>query len=133
MDNRLWRFFAFIPAVQDWFDGLAVESKDEIRDTLTYIGNLESHLWGKAFEPLDNGLSEIKVRVASLNKWIRMYGYFYPGRHEYTITHANEKKVKNAKRDKKLARKRKSDIDRNRGLIDVFNFEADDTGQAEEE
>lgn len=127
MRNRLWSFFAFIPAVQDWFDGLEAESKDEIRDTLTYIGNLEFHLWGKSFEPLGDGLCEIRVRVSSLNKWIRLYGYFYPERHQYTITHANEKKVKNAKRDKRLARERKSDIDRNRGLINVFNFEADDT------
>ena len=132
MANRLWSFFAFSPVVQKWFDGLEIESKDEIRDTLSYIGNVESHLWGKNFEALGDGLSEIKVRVSSLNKWIRLYGYFYPRRHEYTICHANEKKTSNAKHDKKLARDRKSDIDRNRGLIDVFNFEADDTLPPEE-
>lgn len=125
MKTQLWKFFALVPAVQDWFDGLEDDSKDEIRDTLGYFVNIECHLWGANFEGFDGGLSEIKVRVSSLNKWIRLYGYFYPGRHEYTITHANEKKVKNAKRDKKRARENKSLIDQQKGRIDVFRFEKD--------
>jgi hypothetical protein len=132
MKNRLWSFFAFAPAVQNWFNDLEPESKDEIRDVLSYMSNIESHLWGNDFEVLEDGLSEIKVRVSSLNKWIRLYGYFYPHRHEYTIMHGNEKKVRNAKRDKSLAKQRKSLIDQNRGLINVFNFEEDNNGKAEE-
>jgi phage-related protein len=132
MGTRLWQFYAVSPMVQDWFDGLETESKDEIRDRLSYIINLEHHLWSN-FKNLGDGLSEIKVRVSALNKWIRLYGYFYPERHHYTIFHANEKKTRNAKPDKQLARDRKSKIDRNEGTINVFNFEEDNTLPAEEE
>jgi hypothetical protein len=130
MSDVFWRFFGYqTPAggrqVQEWFDGLTDDERDEIQDTLAYLQKLPIHLWKKPdFFPLQDGLSEVRIKVAVLNKTLRIYGCFWPDniRHSYTFLLGAEKKVSNPTHDIKEARKRKKKVEGKEVSVHEFKF-----------
>ena len=128
-----WTFYGYRTQagtrdVQDWFDKLSDEEKDEVRDTLGYLRRIPSHLWSKPeFDSLGEGLSEIRFKVNTLKRTYRIYGRFWPGqRHSYTFLLGTIKKVKNPKKDIAKARRRQDQVKRGEVKVHEFEFEEDD-------
>ena len=113
------------PVVQEWFDALLDDVKDEIRDSPTYYENVERHLWIRpGFDELGGeGISEFQFKADGV--WYRIYGDFGPVRHEYTFLHGCEKKVKNDKAGKQIAKDRKRKLERNEASRHVFRWKED--------
>src|SRR5262245_47361721 len=114
-ENVSWSFYGYqTPAegdpVQEWFDQLADDAKDEARDLIyAYLRVTPRHRWCLPdFEAFDADISEIRFMVSSLNKTYRIYGTFWPKtrRYSYTFLVGKEKKVKNDKRGVRLANAR---------------------------
>ena len=132
-NDPLWTFHGYVTAaggqeVQDWFDELQDEAKDEVRDTLAYLEHLPQHLWRKPeYFPLGDGLSELRFKSNVLNKTIRIYGFFWPKgkRHHYTLLLGTEKTVMNPKGDIRNARKRKAEVEQGKRTIHEFEFTED--------
>ena len=125
-----WAFYGYESVsggqlVQEWFDGLLDEEKDEALDTLGYLQALPLDLWAKPqFEALGDGLSEIRFKVNSVKKTYRIYGFFWPQqrRYSYTFLLGKEKKVKNDKRGVEEARKRLRKVRQFEVSIHAFKF-----------
>ena len=138
-EEVVWAFCGYkTPAggrdVQDWFDGLLPEEKDEALDTLGYLQSLPLKLWSKPeFELLGGGLSEIRFKVNSLNKTYRVYGCFWPPPPEhpppgqkrypsYSFLLGTEKKRKNDKDGVSEARRRLEQVERKEVTVHAFKF-----------
>ncbi len=125
-----WTFYGYQTAaggrnVQEWFDGLLAEEREEAADTIGYLQRLPLASWGKPqYHPLGGGLSEIRFTVNLLHKTYRIYGCFWPRkvRLSYTLLLGNNKKVKNPKHDVKESRKRKDWIEEGKASIHEFEF-----------
>lgn len=125
-----WTFYGFCTqadgrGVQEWFDSLADEARDEARDTLAYLQHLPLPDWGyPRFEHLGDGLSEVRFKVNPLKLWFRIYGIFWPKgeRFAYTFLYGNTKKVKNDVRGKDEAFRRKRLLENARAMVYEFNF-----------
>ena len=125
-----WTFYGYqTPAggkeVQEWFNGLLEEEKDEAGDTIGYLQKLPVDQWGKPkFAPLGDGLSEIRFKVNTVNKFVRIYGCFWPKgrRFSYSLLLGAEKKKKNPRRDVAEARKRMSRLERDEASVHEFEF-----------
>ncbi len=125
-----WTFYGYqTPAggkeVQEWFDGLLKEERDEASDTMGYLQKLPVDQWRKPeFAPLGDGLSEIRLKVNTANKVVRIYGFFWPKGHRfsYSLLLGAEKKVKNPRRDVAEARKRMSRLERGEASVHEFEF-----------
>ena len=132
MPDRLpWIFYGFRTAagnlvMQEWFEGLDDDTKDAIRDSLAYHQNVERHLWRRpGFDELGGeGISEFQFK--SGDRWFRIYGDYGPERHEYTFLHGCEKKVKNDKAGKRLAKERKKLIERKEATPYEFKWQEGD-------
>ncbi len=132
-DEISWTFYGYRtpagrPDVQEWFDELHEEEKDEVRDRLAYLQKLAKASWGKpAFEPLGDEISEvrIKVNVPHLKAIYRIYGAFWPEgrRYCYTLLLGKDKKVDNDRRGKREAIKRLQRLRRGEATIHEFKFE----------
>src|SRR5437879_6324538 len=104
-----WDFFGYqTPAegkpVQEWYDELSQEAKNEATDVIAYLQVLPRHQWTKPeFEAFDADISEIRFKVGSLKKVYQIYGTFWPAtrRYAYTFLVGKEKKIKNDKRGTK--------------------------------
>ena len=139
VDEISWTFYGYItpagsPDVQDWFDGLLVEERDEAKDVLGYLQRLHSHLWVKPdFERLDHDVSEVrfKVNVLHVQKIYRIYGAFWPEkrRHSYTFLIGKDKKVDNDRRGKKEAIERLKKLRNGQATIKKFEFEESASSQ----
>lgn len=130
-DEQRWTFYGYLtpagtPDVQQWFDGLPDESKDEVRDTLLYLRVLPIVQWRlPEFERLGDGLSEVRCKVNVLKQIIRIYGAFLPdgARYSYTfLLGTSAKKVNNDLAAKADAYKRLSRIKNGQAGIDVFRL-----------
>jgi hypothetical protein len=125
-----WRFYGYATKaegriIQEWFDGLSEEERDEALDTIGYLQHLRLDQWKyPRFEHLGDGLSEIRFKVASLNLTIRIYGIFWPigERFSYTFLYGGNKKVKNDKRGKKEAYRRKGIVENGESTVHEFKF-----------
>jgi hypothetical protein len=129
-DESVWTFYGFCSAagnelVQDWFDSCDEEVRDEIRDSLLYHEKLERHLWKRpGFDELGaEGISEFRFKVLSAT-W-RIYGDYGPKRHEYTFLHGDEKKVKNDKTGKRVAKERKKLLEQGKASVHEFRWKED--------
>lgn len=130
-EKVLWAFCAYQTLadgreVQEWFDGLSEEEKDEIKDSVGYLQVLPLKIWAKPrYFPLGEGLSEIRVKANRLNKIYRIYGCFWPPgrRHSYAFLLGRDKKVKNPRKDIALARKRQGEVERGEVQVHEFKFE----------
>lgn len=129
----IWTFYGFLSAgqnrlVQEWFDGLLHEIRDEIRDSLGYYRNVERHLWKRrgqqGFDELGGeGISEFRFKISG--QWVRIYGDYGPARHQYTFLHGCEKTAKNDKVGKAVAKQRKKQLERNEASVHEFRWEED--------
>jgi hypothetical protein len=98
-------------------------ARNEIKDVLGYLQVLPNSQWAKPeFAPLGDGLFEIRQQDADY--WYRIYGCYWPQgvRQVFTFLHATTKKVKNDTDGKKLAGKRKSQLERGEATIHKFKF-----------
>src|SRR5688572_18211986 len=107
-----WSFFGFVTAaggepVQDWYDGLSNDERDEVQDTLVYLSKLPVHLWKKPqFDHLGDGVGEFRFKAN--NRVFRIYCFFWPRDRRYscTLLLGAHKTVNNPKQDISDARKR---------------------------
>jgi hypothetical protein len=136
----VWEFFGFESIqdgrpVQDWYDGLPISHKTEIVILLLYLRNLTSTAWDRPFfDSLkgEGGISEILVpdiRDERGVAYYRVYGYFGPGKQMYTFLHATNKKVRNDKHGKGIAKHRLKQLQDGRATIHKFNFEERPLGE----
>src|ERR1700683_1903902 len=144
LETWRWEFLAFESVaeghpVQEWFNNLPEDHREEIIDLLDYVRNTTGRPWPKKiFDPLkgEGGISEIKpanipclrdgkVKVITY----RMYGFFGPPGHEHTYTflHCAEKDVKNDRTGKQIAKGRLDEIERRTARVHKF----DHTGKSD--
>jgi len=112
----------------DWFNALTNDDKFEIIDLLTYLQNITRNPWRlPEFDPLigAGGISEIRVPEIRNYKGsitYRIYGYFGPGQHQYTFLHGTDKKVRNDKYGKRIAKERLDQINCGEAKVHEFDF-----------
>jgi len=124
-----WRFFGFQwlndnKPVQDWFDGLLDDAKEELRDTIGHLQHLPPHLWKKPqFDPL-TGEDVTEVRFETATHFYRIYGYYGPKgqRQSFTFLLGNDKKIRNDTKGKREASKRRGYIERGEAKVHRFEF-----------
>jgi hypothetical protein len=126
-----WTFYGYrTPAegdpVQEWFNALHDDAKAEAIDVIYgYLRVTPRHLWTRPeFEAFDSEISEIRFKVGSLNQTYRIYGTFWPTtrRYSYTFLLGKDKKVKNDKLGKELARKRLKKLLNGEAAVHGFRF-----------
>src|SRR5258708_8249408 len=129
-----WQFLGFRSdaegrPVQSWFDYLPENDRYEIVDLLNTLANVDKSLWRRPdFDPLEGagGISEIRVppiRSESGCITYRIYGYFGPGNREYCFLHGTDKKEKNDKEGKAIARNRLDELKSGKAAVHKFAFE----------
>lgn len=116
--------------VQDWFDALADEARDDLTDTCGNLQVLPNHLWRRPkFDQLEDDISEIIGWTSS--EEVRIYGYF-PGKEQtYAFLNGNSKKVGNDKHGKRIAKDRLKLIRRNEARAHEFEFFRDSSKETE--
>jgi putative component of toxin-antitoxin plasmid stabilization module len=110
--------------VRDWINALSEEARDELVDILIYMKFRPHNEWApEHFKPLEDGISEIRFRDGG--SVCRMYGYFGPQWfvQSYTFLVGAEKKVKNDRDSKKLAKSRRDQVERREARVHVFSFQ----------
>src|SRR6266849_5781757 len=111
----VWTFLGFESAkegqpVQKWFDGLPLDHLDEVKDRLGVLQVLPRSDWDEPyFDPLigEGGISEIRFDAIKCVKgkfYYRIYGFFED--EAYIFLHATNKKVKNDRHGKQIAKRR---------------------------
>lgn len=111
----VWTFLGFESAkegqpVQTWFDGLPLDHLDEVKDRLGVLQVLPRSDWDEPyFDPLigEGGISEIRfdpIKCVKGKFYYRIYGFFED--EAYIFLHATNKKVKNDRHGKKIAKRR---------------------------
>jgi hypothetical protein len=125
-----WRFFGLMwltenRPVQEWFDLLPEDAKEEARDTFGYLQHLPIACWKKPqFDPL-KGEEVNEVRFETATHFFRVYGYYGPnalGRQAYTLLLGHDKQTRNDKAGKREATKRKRSIERGDARVHQFEF-----------
>jgi hypothetical protein len=131
-----WRFLGFETLkgnrpVQDWFDGLDDEGRDELLDTLNYLRVLPNYLWRRPkFDQLEDDISEIIGWTASDE--LRIYGYFPGLQQTYTFLNGKSKKVGNDKHGKRMAKDRLKLLRRGEARYHEFKFNRDTAQKTEQ-
>lgn len=130
-----WKFLGYKTVagskiVQDWYWDQDVEVREELDDHIRNLANLKNHLWVRpGFDRLGDtdGLSEIRWSVNGVT--YRIYGCFGVERNEFTFLVGTDKKKNDQRHEKKLAAKRKGEIEAarkktpgDRSLIHEFLF-----------
>jgi len=123
-----WRFFGFETLVgnrlvQDWFNELPEDARNDARDIIAHLQHLPNHLWRRPeFDQLEDGLSEVRFK-SPLNTY-RIYGFFGPEgfRRVYTFLHGADKKVRNDRNAKRVARDRMGQLSQQKARVHEFEF-----------
>lgn len=123
-----WTFRAYqTPAgnkpVVDWIMALSPDGRDELVDIILYMRLRPQNEWAaEHFKPLEDGISEIRFRDGDLV--CRIYGYFGPTWHvqSYALLVGAEKKVKNDRDSKELAKSRRDQIERRQAGFHSISF-----------
>jgi hypothetical protein len=134
-----WGFRAFESAqeghpVQDWFDGLPQEVKDEICDLLGYLENMTDRIWKRpGFDPLKpEKFSELRADDVPVETeegiktfYCRMYGFFGKGqnRQSFIFLHGTAKEQRNDRQGKRIARQRLAQLNAGKATTHEFEFE----------
>jgi hypothetical protein len=109
--------------VRDWILALSEDGREELIDIVLYMRIRPPHEWAaEYFKPLEDGISEIRFR--DLDSVCRIYGYFGPTRYfqSYTLLVGAEKKVKNDRDSKQLAKSRRDQLERGEAGSHTFSF-----------
>jgi len=128
-----WRFLGYesddeARPVQIWYDSLSPEARDEIRDLCQWLQVVTDKQWREpGFKDLPGagGISEIRpddIRTQDGNFTYRVYGYFGPDEHEYTLLHGTLKLERNDRNGKRIARERLGRLKRKEARTHEFNF-----------
>ena len=124
-----WQFCGFQwpngnKPVQDWFDGLLDDAKEELRDTIRYLQHLPYHLWKKPQFDRLAGEDVTEVRFDTATHTYRIYGYCGPKgqRQSFVFLHGNDKKIRNDPKGKSEATKRLGHIERGEAGVHGFEF-----------
>jgi len=110
--------------VSDWLKELSADGLDELIDIVLYMRVRPPNEWDpENFKPLEDGISEIRFRDGDFV--CRIYGYFGPTwlLQSYTFLVGAEKKVKNDRDSKKLAKTRRDQVERRETSVYPFGFE----------
>lgn len=127
VDKWFWGFYGYQSSqggrpVQDWWDALSEDAKDEAKDILHYMQYVPNSQWRRPeFDQLDDGISEVRFHDAALT--YRIYGYFGPNRRQYTFLVGTEKKKNRQRHEQKLAIDRMKQIEGGIATTHVFEFE----------
>lgn len=125
-----WRFFGFEwlngnRPVQDWFDELLPDAKNEARDTFGYLQHSPIATWRKPkFDPL-KGEEVSEVRFATETHTYRIYGYYGPdylGRQVFSLLYGHDKKTGNDREGKREAKKRRHLVEQRKANVQPFKF-----------
>lgn len=134
-----WEFWGFESPtegrpVQDWFDDLPGEAKDEIIDLVRYLRLRTNSRWQRPeFDPLRGscGISELRTDRIQVERGglceeatYRMYGYFGPGEHAYTLLHGTKKEQTNDRPGKQIACERLRQIKLGAATCHRFRFKS---------
>ena len=125
-----WSFFGYTtPAgnklMQEWYDSLPVEARDEITDAISAVQASPNHLWVRPlFDQLGDGLSEFRIDAAMVSRKFRIYGYFGPRdeRQAYTFLLGADKRRQHQKNEQDEAKKRMNRIERGEAKAYEFDF-----------
>src|ERR1700722_319092 len=131
-ETWLWEFVGFESTaegkpVQEWFNGLRDEAKEEIVDLIAHMRIATSTLWRRPeYDPLDGegGISELRpanVRTEQGTATYRLYGF--RGNRVYILLHGNRKGVTNDRQGKQIGRRRLAELQRNTATTHRFDFE----------
>jgi len=133
-----WTFLGFESLgegqpVQFWFDKLTEEHRDEIKDVLAFLQVTPRAEWeelpGHPFDPLigEGGISEIRFKPIKCLRGIfyyRIYGFFGARQEEsYKFLHGTNKKVKNDRHGKKIAKRRLLEIQEKKATLHKFSLD----------
>src|ERR1700720_841589 len=116
-----WRFLGFetmeyVRPVQHWFNDLPDVVKEEIADLVNHLRVLTDREWRKPdFDPLHGAGGISELRPYEKQTCYRIYGFFGPGKHEYTLLFGNHKAVHNDRLGKGVAKERLVQLGRNHG------------------
>lgn len=113
--------------VQTWFDGLPPEHLDEVKDRLAALQVLPVSDWeDPLFDPLhgEGGISEIrfdKIICIRGKFYYRIYGFF--DEEAYVFLHATNKKVKNDRPGKTIAKRRLHELQEGQAKIHELDLD----------
>lgn len=120
------------PVVQDWFNGLSLEAREEILNMVLHLERLPMGRWQRPdFSELkgEGGISELRpkdVRCAEGNFVYRIYGLKgYPDSNSYTFLHGTDKDAKNDIEGKGFAKWRVTQLARKEARTHEFSFTAE--------
>ena len=133
-DEWQWTFCGFQSPqdgrpVQKWYALLPPTHKIEVASMFAYLGNLTATVWGRPFfDPLagEGGISEIIVpdfRDDLGVAYYSIYGCDGPGKQVYTFLHATNKRARNDKIGKAIAKRRLRQLHDGNATIHKFDFE----------
>jgi len=138
-----WTFLDFESAdegkpVQSWFDGLPEDHSDEVKDRLSFLQVTPRSDWDDPyFDPLSGEggeISEIRfdpVKCVRGKFYYRIYGFFGAEEEEsYKFLHATNKKVRNDKHGKAIAKRRLRQLQNREAELHQFSLDAE--GPSEE-
>jgi hypothetical protein len=112
--------------VQDWYDGLTVEERDEIKDTLNYLVSIPITDWRRPeVDKVASPIVEIRCKATKTNHMIRLYGVFDSNvRARFIILHATEAKKRGSdQKAQKLALKRTVAVNSRKVSTHEFSFQ----------
>jgi len=116
--------------VQFWFDNLTEEHRDAIKDQLAFLQVTPRAIWEEPFfDPLigEEGISEIRfVPIKSLlaKFYYRIYGFFGAEEEEtYKFLHATNKKSRNDRHGKKIAKRRLRELQNGEAELHPFGLD----------
>ena len=130
-----WAFFGFESAregqpVQVWFGNLREDHRDLVKDRLSYLQVTPRSDWDEPhFDPLPGagGISEIRfdpIRCLAGKFYYRIYGFFGTEEEEsYNFLHATNKKSRNDKLGKAIAKRRLHELQTAEAELHPFNLD----------
>jgi Phage derived protein Gp49-like (DUF891) len=116
-----WAFFGFESTaegqpVQAWLDALPGDHLDEIKDRLAVLQVMPRSDWDEPFfDPLtgEGGISEIRFDPIKCQKgkfYYRIYGVFEEEETRYTFLHGSNKRERNDRHGKAIAKRRLGEL-----------------------
>jgi hypothetical protein len=126
----LWSFAGYVTEagkriVQNWYDSLPHEEREELQDLLNYASDIE--LWKRPeFDKVSKPLHEFRVKANIANHEVRLYGVFDPNvRRRFIFLHGvTAKKRDRDKKGQDLALSRWSLIKQGKASTHEFAIES---------
>lgn len=112
--------------IQEWYDGLPEEEREELQDTLNYLSNIPVTSWKRPeFDKVAAPLHEVRCKANKKNHIIRVYGVFdskVRGRFVFLAVNVSKKTKKDAD-TQALALKRWSLVNQGKASTHEFVIE----------